>query len=117
MLLLLPSWLPPKFHPPMKLEGLGKSWSLTNRDGSADKGVSSVSRPFTCGGGGRANGFGGPLAPADSRADAERDGGGKTGPLRFSRIGVSMLLSRDSRWLVEGELVLVLSDSPSSAGI
>lgn len=29
---------------------------------------------------GRANGLGGPLAPAESRADAEGDGGGSTTP-------------------------------------
>lgn len=33
------------------------------------------------GGGGLANGFGGPDTPADSKADAEGDGGGNTIPL------------------------------------
>lgn len=46
------------------------------RDGRADTGVLS---PFTvCCGGGRANGFGGPVAPAESSADADGEGGGKT---------------------------------------
>lgn len=35
--------------------------------------------PFTfCWGGGLANGFGGPVAPADNSADADGDGGGRT---------------------------------------
>jgi hypothetical protein len=38
-------------------------------------------------GGGRANGFGGPLAPAESRADAEGDGGGKTTPDECESVG------------------------------
>jgi hypothetical protein len=33
-----------------------------------------------CCGSGRAKGFGGPLAPADSMADAEGEGGGRTTP-------------------------------------
>lgn len=33
------------------------------------------------GGGGRAKGFGGPVAPAEHRADAEGEGGGKMAPL------------------------------------
>jgi len=79
-----------------------------------------VSRPLPCddGGGGLANGFGGPVAPADSKADADGDGGGNTGPFRPSRIGVSTLESRCGR-CIEGELVfgLLFSDSSSSAGI
>lgn len=44
---------------------------------------------FCCdvGGGGRANGFGGPDTPADRRAEAEGEGGGKTIPLCAPRSG------------------------------
>lgn len=87
----VPSFLP-KFHSGMKLDGLGKSCSLIKRDGSAEIGVAMSLRsrsPFDCeGGGGRANGFLGPVAPADNRADADGDGGGNRGP---SRIGVNVL--------------------------
>lgn len=55
------------------------------RDGSAEMGVSILLRfsvyalLFCCdvGGGGRANGLGGPDAPADSKADADGEGGGR----------------------------------------
>lgn len=40
------------------------------------------------GGAGRANGFGGPVAPADSIVFAEGDGGGSTTPACPVRIGV-----------------------------
>lgn len=53
------------------------------------------------GGGGRANGFGGPWAPALSIAPAEGDGGGKTTPEPlFSALvlaGVEVLLPAESR--------------------
>lgn len=52
---------------------------LRNRDGSADTGVSMFMLLFWCGTG-RANGFGGPVAPAESRAEADGDGGGRTTP-------------------------------------
>jgi len=67
------------------VEGLGSIWlpSMT-RLGNADSGVSmcSLSR-LTCGfvligGAGRANGFGGPVAPADNIVFADGDGGGST---------------------------------------
>lgn len=53
---------------------------LRKRDGRADTGVSMFIpvAPWCCCGGLRANGFGGPVAPAESRADAEGDGGGRT---------------------------------------
>lgn len=63
------------------------------REGNAEMGVSRVlpvlfrfsanAVEFCCdvGGGGRAKGLGGPDAPADSKADAEGDGGGSTMPL------------------------------------
>lgn len=41
--------------------------------------------PFICGGGGRANGLGGPVAPALNNVPALGEGGGSTTP---SRIGV-----------------------------
>lgn len=42
------------------------------------------------GGGGRANGFGGPpVAPADSSAEAEGDGGGSTSPLCARSVGLA----------------------------
>jgi hypothetical protein len=47
---------------------------LRKRDGSAEAGVSML----LDWGGGRANGFGGPVAPADSSADADGEGGGRT---------------------------------------
>jgi hypothetical protein len=60
------------------------------RDGNAEIGVSislnaCASRFAACGlvligGAGRANGFGGPCAPALRRAPAEGDGGGNTTP-------------------------------------
>lgn len=52
------------------------------REGSADAGVSI--KLWACGlllGGGRAKGFGGPVAPADNNVvAAEGDGGGRTIP-------------------------------------
>jgi len=55
--------------------------------GRADIGVSTgrASRLLTCGlldmgGAGRAKGFGGPWAPAESRAEADGEGGGRTTP-------------------------------------
>lgn len=52
---------------------------MRNRDGRADTGVSIFMLLFWCGGG-RANGLGGPVAPAESRAEADGDGGGRTTP-------------------------------------
>ena len=65
------------------------------RLGRADIGVSIslrllLGKPLTDGGGGRANGFGGPVAPALSSVLALGDGGGSTTPLwPCSRFGVS----------------------------
>jgi hypothetical protein len=68
------------------LLGLGNRSLFMYRLGRADMGVSILfllslyaSRFWlVVGGGGRANGFGGPLAPADITADALGDGGGRT---------------------------------------
>lgn len=53
------------------------------------------------GGGGRANGFGGPCAPALRRAVAEGDGGGRTTPVcppsGLQRAGVAAVFPVDSR--------------------
>lgn len=100
---------PPRAQSPhslKKLLGLGKSSLLIYLDGSALTGVSMPS-PVPClaparpspplsrfasyaslfcvdvGGGGRANGFPGPTAPADNTADALGEGGGST-MCRFS---------------------------------
>lgn len=62
-----------------KLLGLGRNSLFRNRDGRADAGVSMLMLLLGWGGG-RANGFGGPVAPAESRADADGEGGGKTIP-------------------------------------
>lgn len=40
-----------------------------------------------CCGIGRAKGFGGPLAPAERRAEAEGEGGGSTTPLECESVG------------------------------
>lgn len=68
-------------------------------DGSAETGVSMlVELPFRfseyalvfcwlVGGGGRAKGFRGPDAPAERRADAEGEGGGRTIPLCVRSLG------------------------------
>lgn len=84
----------PKPHSGKKLEGDGRRASDTKRLGRAEIGVSIVLDalplvvdvfplyPLPCdwvtGGGGRANGFGGPWAPALRIAPAEGEGGGKT---------------------------------------
>lgn len=58
--------------------------SDTNLLGNAEIGVSALSfllpNELLTGGAGRANGFGGPEAPALSRALALGDGGGRTTP-------------------------------------
>lgn len=55
------------------------------RLGSAETGVSITMLELPCEGcetgwTGRANGFGGPVAPAESKADADGEGGGNTTP-------------------------------------
>ena len=70
-------------------DGEGSNPSATNRDGNADMGVSMLLLlllyDWPCegppGGCGRANGFGGPDAPALRIALALGDGGGKTTPV------------------------------------
>jgi hypothetical protein len=75
----------PKPHSGEKLDGDGSSPFSTNRLGSAEIGVS-ISRlllPYELlfvGGGGRANGFGGPVAPALKSELALGEGGGNTTP-------------------------------------
>lgn len=74
-----------------KLDGDGSSASETKRLGNADIGVSMLLLllyalvfctvgAVVAGGGGRANGFGGPVAPALWIALAEGEGGGRTTP-------------------------------------
>jgi len=78
--------LPESYHSLKKLLGLGSRSLFMYRLGRADRGVSMLflfslyaSRFwFDVGGGGRANGFGGPVAPADMTAEALGDGGGRT---------------------------------------
>ena len=77
----------PMFHSEKKDEGEGSKPSATNLDGNADIGVSILllllyELLFCCEGGcGRANGFGGPEAPALRIALALGDGGGRTTPV------------------------------------
>lgn len=81
----------PKPHSEKKLDGDGRRASETKRLGSAEMGVSMLLlllyAVLFCvvvpGGGGRANGFGGPWAPALRIAPADGDGGGNTTPLWF----------------------------------
>ncbi len=56
------------------------------RDGKAEPGVSMLLLFWW--GRGRANGFGGPLAPADKSADAEGDGGGRTTPDEWESVAL-----------------------------
>jgi len=67
-------------------------------------------RPFTGGGAGRANGFGGPVAPALSKAPALGDGGGRTTPACPSRIGV--ICAAAVAW---GDVSPVALSSPESS--
>jgi hypothetical protein len=60
---------------------------LRKRDGRAETGVSMFMLLLFWCGGGRAKGFGGPLAPAESKAEAEGDGGGSTTPLECESVG------------------------------
>jgi hypothetical protein len=71
------------------------------------------------GGSGRANGLGGPVAPAERRAEAEGDGGGRTGPgvKPGSRIGVRMLFAVVFLLLDDVSPPFPFSASSSSAGI
>lgn len=77
----------PMVHSEKKEEGDGSKPSATNLDGNADIGVSMLllllyELLFACDGGcGRANGLGGPDAPALKIALALGDGGGRTTPV------------------------------------
>lgn len=116
----------PKPHSGKKLDGDGRRASETNRLGKAEIGVSillllAYALLFCAaapGGGGLANGFGGPWAPALRIAPAEGDGGGKTTPewfvSGFALAGVSALLPAESR---ESESAVVLPLSEFSLGI
>ena len=83
-------------HSEKKLDGEGKRASETNRLGKAEMGVSMLLPPpyaapfceFDPGGGGRANGLGGPCAPALTMGPADGDGGGKTTPGGFASDGI-----------------------------
>lgn len=68
--------------------------------------------PFTCGGGGRANGLGGPAAPALSNDPALGEGGGNTTPVCPSRIGVIVAAA-----VACGDDPAVFSSPESSLGI
>ena len=86
------------------------------RLGSADFGVSisllPPNAPFVTGGAGRANGFGGPVAPALSNALAALgEGGGNTAP---ARIGVTALAVAVA---CGEESAVCLSSSEDSVGI
>lgn len=115
----------PKPHSGKKLDGDGRRASETKRLGRAEIGVSillllayallfCVAVP---GGGGLANGFGGPCAPALRIAPAEGDGGGKTTPewfvSGFALAGVRALPA-ESR---EDESAVAVSRSEFSLGI
>lgn len=77
---------PESYHSLKKLLGLGNRSLFMYRLGRAEMGVSMLFRLspyasrfwFDVGGGGRAKGLGGPLAPADMTAEALGDGGGST---------------------------------------
>lgn len=67
------------------------------------------------GGGGRANGFGGPWAPALRIAPADGEGGGRTTPVGgLSLAGVAALFPAESR---EDESAVALPRSEFSLGI
>jgi hypothetical protein len=78
----------PNPHSGKKLDGDGRRASDTNRLGRAEIGVSILLLLLYAllfwlavpGGGGRAKGFGGPVAPALRIAPADGDGGGRTTP-------------------------------------
>lgn len=73
-----------------------------------------------CWRGGRANGLGGPVAPAESRADADGDGGGRTMPDAFPSgpfgRGVNEALSV-AGFRGEMECAVPLPASDTSSGI
>ena len=79
-------FLPESYHSLKKLLGLGSRSVFIYRLGNADIGVSILFRlslyasrfVLEVGGGGRANGLGGPDAPADMTAEALGEGGGNT---------------------------------------
>lgn len=99
----------PNPHSGKKLDGDGRRASDTNRLGKAEMGVSMLLLlayallfcAVVTGGGGLANGLGGPWAPALRIAPAEGDGGGNTTPEWFvsalALAGVRVLLPAESR--------------------
>lgn len=93
---------------------------VRNRDGSADTGVSMLMLFWCCCGGGRANGFGGPVAPADKMADAEGDGGGRTMPDECESVGLRRV-DWDPASVVEffgeADSAVALAPSEASSGI
>lgn len=117
----------PNPHSGKKLDGDGRRASDTKRLGRAEMGVSMllllVYALLFCvvavaGGGGRANGLGGPCAPALRMAPADGDGGGKTTPgwlgSRFALAGVRVLFPAESR---EESSAVALPPSEFSLGI
>lgn len=110
-----------KFQSPAKkLEGEGKNSLVMNLLGSADTGVSikllEALEAWLCceTGWGRAKGFGGPDAPAERRAEAEGEGGGRTTEDEFS---CDCPFRRCFAVLVpdRGELESAVADPPSEA--
>lgn len=94
---------------PQMSDGLGSMLPSITRLGKADSGVSnSRFNDWFGGGAGRANGFGGPLAPADnSGLLADGDGGGRTTPLGGAFIGAALA----------GSLAEVSGSPPSEASL
>lgn len=119
----------PKPHSEKKLDGDGRRASETKRLGRAEIGVSMLlfeayevvltvfCAAVVVGGGGLANGFGGPVAPALSIALADGDGGGRTTPLWFpscALAGVVTLFPPESR---DDDSAVALPRSEFSEGI
>lgn len=110
--MLLSGPVRPKPHSGKKLDGEGKRASDTKRLGNAETGVSILlllayavlfcaAPAVVPGGGGLANGFGGPCAPALRMAPADGDGGGRTTPgglvSELPLAGVCVLFPAESR--------------------
>ena len=94
------------------------------RDGRADTGVSirlvaelvEFCEGWWEGGTGRANGLGGPDAPADSRADADGEGGGRTTPELWESLERSWPFRGREEGLVDerGEFESAVAEPPSA---
>jgi hypothetical protein len=117
----------PKPHSGKKLDGDGSSASETNLLGNADIGVSMLllllyavvlfcaAPAVVPGGGGLANGFGGPCAPALRIGPAEGEGGGNTTPVWLASLvfaGVAVLLPAEDE-----DSAVALAPSECSLGI